>query len=41
MSMYKLQAIDDLIRLKTGTGRSKDVLDIEELEKIKRQLAEE
>lgn len=33
MSMYKLQAIDDLIRLKTGTGRSKDVLDIEELEK--------
>lgn len=34
-------SIDDLIRLKTGTGRSKDVLDIEELEKIKRQLAEE
>lgn len=34
-------SIDDLIRLKTGTGRSKDVLDIEELEKIKRQLVEE
>jgi len=33
--------IDDLISLKTGTGRSKDVLDIEELRKIKRQLAEE
>jgi len=32
--------IDDLISLKTGTGRSKDVLDIEELRKIKRQLAE-
>ena len=32
--------IDDLIRLKSGTGRSKDVLDIEELRKIKRQLAE-
>ena len=31
--------IDDLIRLKTGTGRAKDVLDIEELEKIKRQRA--
>ncbi len=31
--------IDDLIRLKTGTGRTKDVLDIEELEKIKRQRA--
>jgi hypothetical protein len=27
--------IDDLIRLKTGTGRNKDVLDIEELRKIK------
>jgi len=34
-------SIDDLIRLKTGTGRSKDVLDIEELRKIKRQLADE
>ncbi len=34
-------SIDDLISLKTGTGRSKDVLDIEELRKIKRQLAEE
>ena len=32
--------IDDLIILKTGTGRSKDVLDIEELRKIKQQLAE-
>lgn len=30
--------IDDLIRLKTGTGRTKDVLDIEELGKIKQQL---
>ena len=27
-------SIDDLIRLKTGTGRSKDALDIEELRKI-------
>ena len=27
-------SIDDLIRMKTGTGRSKDVLDIEELRKI-------
>ena len=34
-------SIDHLIRLKTGTGRSKDVLDIEELEKIKLRLAEE
>ena len=33
-------SIDDLISLKTGTGRSKDVLDIEELRKIKRQQAE-
>ncbi len=33
-------SIDDLIRLKTGTGRSKDVLDIDELRKIRRQLAE-
>ncbi len=33
-------SIDDLIRLKTGTGRSKDVLDIEELRKIQRQQAE-
>lgn len=33
-------SIDDLIALKTGTGRSKDVLDIEELRKIKQSLAE-
>jgi hypothetical protein len=33
-------SIDDLIRLKSGTGRTKDVLDIEELGKIKRQLAQ-
>jgi hypothetical protein len=33
-------SIDDLIILKTGTGRSKDVLDIEELRKIKLQLEE-
>jgi hypothetical protein len=33
-------SIDDLIRLKTGTGRTKDMLDIEELRKIKQQLAE-
>jgi hypothetical protein len=33
-------SIDDLITLKTGTGRNKDVLDIEELRKIKLQLAE-
>ncbi len=33
-------SIDDLITLKTGTGRSKDALDIEELRKIKLQLAE-
>jgi len=32
-------SIDDLISLKTGTGRSKDVVDIEELRQIKRQLA--
>ena len=32
--------IDDLITLKTGTGRSKDLLDIEELRRIKLQLAE-
>jgi hypothetical protein len=32
--------IDDLISLTTGTGRSKDVVDIEELRKIKWQLAE-
>ena len=31
-------SIDDLISLKTGTGRSKDVLDIEELRRIKQQL---
>ena len=34
-------SIDDLITLKTGTGRSKDTLDVEELRKIKVQLAEE
>ncbi len=28
-------SIDDLITLKTGTGRTKDVIDIEELRKIK------
>ena len=33
-------SIDALIRLKTGTGRSKDAVDIEELREIKRQLAE-
>ena len=33
-------SIDDLITLKTGTGRNKDVLDIEELRKIKLQLEE-
>jgi len=32
-------SIDDMIRLKTGTGRTKDMLDIEELGKIKQQLA--
>ena len=32
--------VDDLITLKTGTGRSKDALDIEELRRIKLQLAE-
>ena len=33
-------SMDDLITLKTGTGRSKDLLDIEELRRIKLQLAE-
>lgn len=33
-------SIDDLIRLKTGTGRSKELLDIEELRKIEQKLAE-
>ena len=33
-------SIDDLISLKTGTGRSKDVVDIDELRKIKPQLAQ-
>ena len=33
-------SIDDLIRMKTGTGRSKDVLDIEELRKIQKQISE-
>ena len=31
--------IEDLIRLKTGTGRTKDLVDIEELRRIKQQLA--
>ena len=30
--------IDDLITLKTGTGRSKDALDVEELRRIKAML---
>jgi len=34
-------SIDDLIRMKTGTGRSKDALDIEELRKIQNQMSEE
>lgn len=33
-------SIDDLIRMKTGTGRSKDLLDIEELRRIKQQQAQ-
>jgi len=33
-------SIDDLIRMRTGTGRSKGRLDIEELRKIKQQLAQ-
>lgn len=33
-------SIDDLISMKTGTGRSKDALDIEELRKIKQQQIE-
>jgi hypothetical protein len=33
-------SIDHLIRLKSGTGRSKDLLDLEELGKIKQQLAQ-
>lgn len=32
-------SIDDLVTLKTGTGRSKDALDIEELLKLKQNLA--
>ncbi len=32
--------IDDLIALKTGTGRSKDALDVEELLKLKARLQE-
>ncbi len=32
--------IDDLIALKTGTGRSKDALDVEELRKLKARLQE-
>lgn len=31
-------SLDDLVTLKTGTGRSKDALDIEELLKIKQKL---
>lgn len=34
-------SIDDLIALKTGTGRTKDVIDIEELRKLKAQDAED
>ena len=33
-------SIDDLIVMKTGTGRSRDALDIEELRRIKAQLAQ-
>ena len=32
--------IDDLIALKTGTGRSKDAVDVEELRKLKARLQE-
>ena len=39
-SSIPVASIDDLIRMKTGTGRSKDLLDIDELEKIKRRIAE-
>ena len=34
-------SIDDLITMKTGTGRTKDVIDIEELRKLKEQDAED
>lgn len=34
-------SIDDLIALKTGTGRTKDMIDIEELRKIKAQDEED
>jgi len=34
-----IASIDDLIRLKTGTGRSKDAVDIDELRKIKQRVA--
>ena len=34
-------SIDDLIALKTGTGRGKDALDIEELQKIKSRSAKD
>jgi len=34
-------SIDDLITLKTGTGRTKDMIDIEELRKIKEQDEED
>ena len=51
MNMYELLAalnranvdyvlVGDLIRMKTGTGRSKDALDIEELRKIQEQMRE-
>lgn len=33
-------SLDDLVTLKSGTGRSKDALDIEELLKIKRRILE-
>lgn len=33
--MVPIASIDHLIAMKTGTGRSKDMIDIEELRKIK------
>ena len=38
--LIDVASIDDLVRMKTGTGRSKDVLDIEELRKIQKQISE-